>query len=381
MIYLDNNSTTALDPLVLEKMLPFFSTHFGNASSKTHTAGWIAAEAVEIARQQIASLISCEYEEIIFTSGATESINIALQGLYKQNGNERKKIVSSPTEHKAVLDVLNHLKTLGAEIKMVNVDGQGEVDLDSLKNLVDENTLLVCIMAANNETGTLQNLNSIAAISHSVGAYFFCDATQAIGKMRVDVNEMGIDLMPISAHKFYGPKGVGALYIKRKNPRVNIEPISFGGGQEKNIRPGTLNVSGIVGLGAAAEIAENEWWTNSIKISKLRTFLEQSFEFEFGVKINGSIKNRLCNTTNICFNGLKADELISKLPLIAMSIGSACTSALAQPSHVLKAMGKSEKEILSSIRFSVGKSNTQEEIEEVVKSFKKVMKNINKISN
>jgi len=374
MIYLDNNSTTSLDPLVLEKMLPFFTIHFGNASSKTHSAGWIAAEAVEIARQQIANLVACEKEEIFFTSGATESINIALQGLFKTNSESRNKIISAPTEHKAVLDVLEHLKTLGALIEMVKVDGEGEIDLDSLKKLVDQNTLAVCIMAANNETGTLQNLNLISEISHNVGAYFFSDATQAIGKMRVDVNEMGIDIMPISAHKFYGPKGVGALFVRRKNPRVYLEPISFGGGQENNLRPGTLNVTGIVGMGAAAEIAENDWWSNSIKFSKLRTFLEQSFEFEFGVKINGSIKNRLCNTTNICFNGLKADELIIKLPLIAMSTGSACTSALFQASHVLKAMGKSEKEIFSSIRFSIGKFNTQEEIEEVVKSFKKVLK-------
>jgi len=373
MIYLDNNSTTTVDPLVLEKMLPFFTNHFGNASSKTHSAGWLAAEAVEIARQQIASLIACEKDEIIFTSGATESINIGLQGLFREFGNNRNKIISSPTEHKAILDVLNYLKTIGAQIEYVDVNGEGEIDLDSLKNLVDKNTLAVSIMAANNETGTLQNLSLISEISHSVGAYFFCDATQAIGKMRVDVNEMGIDLMPISAHKFYGPKGVGALFIRRKNPRVNLKPIYFGGGQENELRPGTLNVAGIVGMGAAAELAEKEWWPNSIVISKLRTFLEQSFEFEFGVKINGSIKNRLCNTTNICFNGLKADELISKLPLIAMSIGSACTSALAQPSHVLKAMGKSEKEILSSIRFSVGKFNTQEEIDEVVKSFKKAL--------
>jgi len=373
MIYLDNNSTTALDPFVLEKMLPFFSTHYGNASSQTHSAGWIAAEAVELARQQIASLISCEKDEIIFTSGATESINIALQGLYKQTGNTRKKIVSSPTEHKAVLDVLNYLKTLGATIEMVSVDGQGEVDLDALKNLVDENTLAVCIMAANNETGTLQNLSLISEITHSVGAYFFSDASQAIGKLRVDVNELGIDIMPLSAHKFYGPKGVGALYYRRKNPRVNLQPIYFGGGQESNLRPGSLNVTGIVGMGFAAEMAEKEWWQNSVKISKLRTFLEQSFEFEFGVKINGSIKNRLCNTTNICFNGFKADELIPKLPLIAMSAGSACTSAIKQASHVLKAMGKSEKEIFSSIRFSIGKFNTQEEIEEVVKNFKTVL--------
>jgi cysteine desulfurase len=206
-----------------------------------------------------------------------------------------------------------------------------------------------------------------------VGAYFFSDASQAIGKLRVDVDELGIDIMPLSAHKFYGPKGVGALYYRRKNPRVNLQPIYFGGGQESNLRPGSLNVTGIVGMGFAAEMAEKEWWQNSVKISKLRTFLEQSFEFEFGVKINGSIKNRLCNTTNICFNGLKADELIPKLPLIAMSTGSACTSAIKQPSHVLKAMGKSEKEIFSSIRFSIGKFNTQEEIEEVVKNFKTVL--------
>jgi cysteine desulfurase len=229
-------------------------------------------------------------------------------------------------------------------------------------------------MAANNETGTLQNLSLISEITHIAGAYLFSDASQAIGKLRVDVNELGIDIMALSAHKFYGPKGVGALFLRRKNPRINLEPIYFGGGQENNLRPGSLNVTGIVGMGFAAEMAEKEWWQNSVKISKLRTFLEQSFEFEFGIKINGSIKNRLCNTTNICFNGIKADELIPKLPLIAMSTGSACTSALKQPSHVLKAMGKSEKEIFSSIRFSIGKFNTQEEIEEVVKNFKKVLK-------
>lgn len=374
MIYLDNNATTKLDENVLNKMLPFLREHYGNASSKTHSAGWIAAEAVEIARQQVASLIGSEKDEIIFTSGATESINIALQGLFKKHGKSKNKIISSPTEHKVLLEVLENLKTQGAQIHLIQVDGNGEIDYDLLKSLVDENTLAVSIMAANNETGTLQNLNLISEITHSAGSYFFCDASQAIGKMRVDVNEMGIDLMAISAHKFYGPKGVGALYVRRKNPRVALEPIFFGGGQENGLRPGTLNVPGFIGLGAAAEISKNEWWENSIKLSKLRTFLEQSFEFEFGVKINGSIKNRLSNTTNICFNDFKADEVISKLPQIAMATGSACTSAFAQPSHVLKAMGKSDTEIYSSIRFSLGKYNTQEEIEEVVRCFKKVIK-------
>ena len=357
-IFLDYNSTTPLDQRVLEKMLPYFSVHFGNASSKSHAYGWNAEAAVEKAREQTAALIQAEPAEIIFTSGATESINIALRGVvlsYHQKGNH---IITCKTEHKAVLDTCLELEKQGANVTYLNVNHEGLIDIDELKSAFTDKTILVAIMMANNETGVIQPVEQIGEICRSKGVIFFSDTTQSIGKTLVDVNEIKADLICLSAHKFYGPKGVGALYIKRKNPRVTLKPVLSGGGHEKGLRPGTYNVPGIVGLGAACELTANSLWENAQHTSVLRTTFEQMIEEVLPVSINGSIRERLPNTTNIAFHGIKASALIKALPGLAFSTGSACTSALAEPSHVLKAMGFSEDHIYSSARFSFGKETT-----------------------
>ena len=379
MIYLDHNSTTAVDPRVLEAMLPYFSEKFGNAASKTHAAGWVAEAAVEKAREQVAKLIGATSHEIIFTSGATEAINLAIKGLWETtvlSGGGRKHIVTVQTEHKAVLDTCKYLESKGAHVTYLGVDREGRIDLDELRGAVTEKTLLVCVMYANNETGTIQQIQEIAVAAHSKGAFFMTDATQAVGKINVDVNGGlavspplegvggGIDLLSFSSHKIYGPKGAGALYVRRKNPRVTLSPLIHGGGHERGLRSGTLNVPAIVGFGKACEIAEREMWDDAQRISQLRTLLEQSFSDVSNV--NGSIKNRLPNVTNLSFRGIKADELIAKLPDIAVSTGSACTSAIPEPSHVLKAMGASDEVCYSSVRFSLGKYTLPREIDSAI---------------
>lgn len=371
MIYLDNNATTPVDSRVLEQMLPFFTEHYGNAASRTHQAGWYAEGAVESAREKVAELLGCEKQEIIFTSGATEAINIALTGIAKAYVTKGKHIITSRTEHKAVLDVCSSLENEGYEISFLDVDREGCVDVAQLRALIRKDTIAVAVMLANNETGTIQDIASLSEIAHAHGAVFFSDTTQAAGKIRMDVNELGIDVCCISAHKFGGPKGVGALFIRRKNPRVTLLPLLHGGGHERGLRPGTLNVPGIVGLGAAAEFAVNEMWEANERISKLRTFTEQ-FITEDNLErdskhitrgfINGCIRNRLPNTSNIFLKGIRAHELIKRLPNIAISTGSACTSADDIPSHVLRAMGLSEEESRSCIRISIGKQNTEAEL-------------------
>lgn len=362
-LYLDYNATTPVDPLVLEKMLPYFSELFGNANSKTHSYGWVAEEAVKTAREQVAQLVNCEDSEIIFTSGATESINLSIKGVYKAYHKKGKHIVAVATEHKAVLDCCASLQSLGAEVTYLAVDREGRIDLDELKNAIRESTVLVCIMLANNETGVIQNIAAVSEIVHSKNSLLLCDATQALGKIRVDVQESGIDLMPLSAHKMYGPKGCGALYVRRKDPRVTLISQLDGGGHENGLRSGTLNVPGIVGLGAACELAENEQWEDSIRISRLRTKLEQSLIENRTIFVNGSQKHRLPNVSNLCFTGIKAEGLITKLQDLAISTGSACSSALPEPSHVLKAMGLDDVSAYSSVRFSLGKYTTEEEID------------------
>jgi cysteine desulfurase len=371
MIYLDNNATTPVDSRVLEQMLPFFTEHYGNAASRTHQAGWYAEGAVESAREKVAELLGCEKQEIIFTSGATEAINIALTGIAKAYVAKGKHIITSRTEHKAVLDVCSSLENEGYEISFLDVDREGRVDVAQLRALIRKDTIAVAVMLANNETGTIQDIASLSEIVHAHGAVFFSDTTQAAGKIRMDVNELGIDVCCISAHKFGGPKGVGALFIRRKNPRVTLLPLLHGGGHERGLRPGTLNVPGIVGLGAAAEFAVNEMWEANERISKLRTFTEQ-FITEDNLErdskhitrgfINGCIRNRLPNTSNIFLKGIRAHELIKRLPNIAISTGSACTSADDIPSHVLRATGLSEEESRSCIRISIGKQNTEAEL-------------------
>lgn len=361
LIYLDHNATTPVDPRVLEKMLPFFTNEFGNASSRTHRFGWYAAEAVEKAREQVAAFIGCEAQEIIFTSGATESINLALKGIAASYLSKGRHIVTVATEHKAVLDVCADLAANGCEISYLSVNREGLIDIEELKLLMRSDTIAVAVMLANNETGTVQDIEHIAEVVHANGSILFCDTTQALGKMRVDVNELGIDCCCVSAHKFGGPKGVGALYVRRKNPRVALRPVIHGGGHERGLRAGTLNVPGIVGIGAAAEIAHSEYWEFAARVSSWRTKLEQFITEDDRGFVNGSIRNRLPNTTNIMLKGIRAERLISKLPNLAISTGSACTSAEDSPSHVLTAMGLTEAEARACIRISFGAISTEEE--------------------
>lgn len=366
LIYLDYNSTTPVDDRVLKTMLPLFSEKFGNAASRTHALGWVAEEAVKIAREQVAQLINCSEQELVFTSGATEAINLAIKGVFEAYQTKGKHIVVTATEHKAVLDTCKALEKKGAEITYLPVDREGLIDLNQLNNSITQSTILVCVMFANNETGVFQPIEQIAAIVHAKGSIFMSDATQAVGKINVDVQAEGIDLLCLSAHKFYGPKGVGALYVRRKDPRVALVAQIHGGGHERGLRSGTLNVPAIVGLGKACEIAKAEMWDDAQRISKLRTLLEQSLLDSDGVFVNGSQKNRLPNVANLSFTGIKADSLITKLPDIALSTGSACSSAIAEPSHVLTAMGLSQEQAYSAIRFSLGKYTTEEEVKFVI---------------
>jgi cysteine desulfurase len=369
MIYLDYNSTTPVDERVLAEMLPFFSEHFGNASSKTHAYGWFAQGAIEKARKQVADFIGAESSEIVFTSGATEAINLALKGVFDAYQSKGKHIITCQTEHKAVLDTCAFLEEKGASITYLGVDREGRIDLDELKNNFTKETILVAIMAANNETGVLQDLEKISKIAHTNNALFFSDTTQIAGKLPIDVKEMGIDVCCLSAHKLYGPKGVGALYVRRKNPRVNLIPLFHGGGHENNKRSGTLNVPGIVGLGKACEIAKDEFWDNNMNISKVRGFLEHQLLEIGGLRINGSTRYRLYNTSNLYFPLLKdGSAMFSHLKHdYAVSLGSACTSDHAEPSHVLTAMGMDKQESENSIRFSFGNKSQKEDVEQLAK--------------
>ncbi len=375
-IYLDNNATTRMDKRVLDSMLPYFDTFYGNAASKTHPAGWQAEAAVEKARQQVATFLTATAEEIIFTSGSTESCNLAIKGVYEKYQPKGKHIITISTEHKAVLDVCASLEKKGAQVTYLPVSPEGLVDIDLFRETITKETVLVCIMLANNETGVIQPLKEIADIAHKQGAIVFCDATQAAGKMTLNVNELGADLLCISAHKFHGPKGIGALFVRRRDPRVNLQSLIEGGGHEKGLRSGTLNTPGIVGLGAACEIAASELWDNNTRISTLRAKLEHQLLDLPGVRINGSTKHRLYNTANICFSGTNSSMLIPKInSRICVSSGSACTSALAQPSHVLKAMGLSHADSYSSIRFSLSKYTTEAEIDETISILKRSVAN------
>lgn len=372
-IYMDYNATTPVDKRVLEAMLPYFSDKFGNAASRTHAFGWVAEDAVKTAREQVASLINCAAQEVVFTSGATEAISLALKGVWEIYKSKGKHIITVKTEHKAVLDTCKSLEKRGAEVTYLSVDREGIIDIEELKAALRPETILVAIMYANNETGVIQPIRQVADLVHQNNSIFMCDATQAAGKMNIDVEEEHIDLMCMSAHKMYGPKGVGALYVRRKNPRVTLAPQIDGGGHERGLRSGTLNVPGIVGLGAACVLAQQEMWDNSARISRLRTRLEQQLCDIGNVYINGSIKSRLFNVSSITFQGIRSEKLINKVPNLAVAMGSACTSAVAEPSHVLKAMGLSDEDSYGTIRFSLGKHTTAEEVEEVVELIHKVV--------
>ncbi|WP_395051475.1 cysteine desulfurase family protein [Flavobacterium sp.] len=362
IIYLDNNSTTPLDKRVLDAMLPYFIDDFGNPSS-THNFGKKSSKAVNAAKKNISTLINSNIEEITFTSGATESINIALKGLALHPNNIKKHIVTVKTEHKAVLDTCKYLQTVGFEIDYLPVNNDGLIDLKQLENTIRKDTLLVCIMWVNNETGVIQPINEISELAHNAGSLFMTDATQAVGKIPTDVLENNIDIMCFSAHKMYGPKGIGALFVNSETVnKKNILPLQHGGGHENGLRSGTLNVPAIVGFGKACEIAFNEMKTNATTILSLRNSIENDLLNIKGSFVNGSINQRLYNTLNICLPNFDATVFIGKNKNIAVSNGSACNAALVEASHVLSAMGLSEDESLGSLRISIGKMNNESEL-------------------
>ncbi|GGC43568.1 cysteine desulfurase IscS [Parapedobacter defluvii] len=362
LIYLDNNATTPLDPRVLEAMMPYLTTQFANASSVTHRAGRAAAAAVEKARGQVASLIGATEKEITFTSGSTEAINMVLKGVFERYQTKGRHFITCQTEHKAVLDTFAYLEKQGAEVTYLPVSGSGALDLALLEASIRPDTVLVALMHANNETGVLHPVRDIGKITMRRDVLFFCDATQSVGKVPVNVTEIGVDLLCLSAHKLYGPKGVGALYIRRRNKRIQTGVLLHGGGQENKLRAGTLNVPGIVGLGEAASIAQKEMDTESLRLATLRDKLESGLTRLPATVVNGLGSPRLPNVSNIAFRHLKADQLMVGVPDIALSSGSACVSGTRDPSHVLKAMGLSDADAHASVRFSLGRFTTDEDI-------------------
>ncbi len=370
-IYLDYNSTTPCDPEVVEAMLPFFNEHYGNAASKTHVFGWAAEEAVESAREQIASLIGAHSQDIIFTSGATESINLAIRGLL-DDIDSAKHIITVATEHKAVLDLCYFLESRGVALTILPVDKYGQLDLGVLEKAINPNTKLIAVMYANNETGVIMPVEQIAAIAKKHGVSFFCDATQAVGKIKVDLNEVAIDIMAFSAHKFYGPKGVGALYLRKTTPKLKLTPLQFGGGHERKLRSGTLNVPGIVGMGKAAEICKKKIDDDAIMLSSFQQYFVHGINQINGLRLNIAAENTMPNVVNICVGIKGGDRMLNMISkYVAASSGSACSSALVEPSHVLKAMNISDEDALASIRFSFGRNTTLEELDIVLDAIKK----------
>jgi cysteine desulfurase len=361
IIYLDNNATTRTDLRVVGAMLPYFIELYANASS-SHLFGLTVGEAVDASREQLAELISAKPKELTYTAGATEAINLAIKGLINQS---RKHIVTVVTEHKAVLDTCQWMEQQGFLVTYLPVQQDGLIDLDELRNVITSETLLVCVMYANNETGVIHPIKLISDITHEKGALFMSDSTQAVGKIPIDVTALGIDLMPLSAHKFYGPKGVGALYVSAA-AKLTLDPQMHGGGHERRLRSGTLNVPGIIGLGKAAEIAMEQMESDQDRITILRDSLEQELLKIDGTYVNGSTKFRLYNTTNICFTGVNSEKLILGLQNIAVSSGSACSAITTEPSFVLKALGLTDGDALSSIRFSLGRFTTMEDIEKTI---------------
>ncbi len=380
-IYMDNHATTPVDPRVLEEMLPYFTDKFGNAASRNHAFGWVGEEAVELARERIAKLVGATTKEIIFTSGATESDNLAIKGvaeMYREKGNH---IITAVTEHKAVLDTCKRLEKYGFRVTYLPVQKDGLVDLDDLKRAMDDKTILVTLMAANNEIGVLQPIAEIGKLCHERGVLFHSDATQAVGKIPIDVQKMNIDLMSISGHKMYGPKGVGALYVRRKNPRVQLSPIIDGGGHERGMRSGTLNVPGIVGLGKACAICQEEMPQESCRLAGLRNRLKDKIMGGLDeVYINGSMEHRLPQNLNISFAYVEGESLLMGINDIAVSSGSACTSATLEPSYVLKALGTGDELAHSSIRFGLGRFNTEAEVDYVAARVIEVVQRLRELS-
>jgi cysteine desulfurase len=380
-IYMDNHATSPMDPRVLEAMLPYFTSKFGNAASRNHSFGWEAEQAVETAREQIAKLIGATAKEIIFTSGATESNNLAIKGIaemYRERGNH---IITQVTEHKAVLDTCKRLEKYGYRVTYLPVKADGLIDLEDLRRAMDEKTILVTIMAANNEIGVLQPVREIGKLCHEKGVIFHTDGVQAVGKVPVNVIADNIDVLSLTAHKIYGPKGVGALYVRRRNPRVQIAAQIDGGGHERGMRSGTLNVPGIVGLGKACEIAYQEMDNEAAYLRGLRDRLKAKLESELDyIHVNGSWEHRLPGNLNMSFVYVEGESLLMGINDVAVSSGSACTSATLEPSYVLKALGLGDDVAHSSIRFGLGRFNTQAEVDYVAAKVIDIVKKLRELS-
>jgi len=380
-IYLDNNATTQMDPRVFEAMSPYFMEHYGNAASRNHPFGWVAEEAVDYAREQVAKLIGAEPKEIIFTSGATEADNLGLKGIFEMYASKGNHIITATTEHKAVLDTCRHIEKSGGEVTYLSVNAEGLIDLKELEAAMRPTTILVAIMYANNEIGVIQPIKEISAIVRKHGALLFTDATQAVGKIPVNVNDDGIDLMAFTGHKMYGPKGVGALYVRRKNPRVKVTAQMDGGGHERGMRSGTLNVPGIVGFGKACELCRLEMESDNKKISKLRDKLEAALLMLEEAYVNGSREHRLPHVANISFKHVEGEGLLMGFNKnIALSSGSACTSASLEPSYVLKALGLGDDLAHSSLRFGLGRFTTEDQIDYTIKAISETVIKLREMS-
>ncbi len=378
-VYLDNHSTTRVDPRVVDAMVPYLSERYGNAASRQHELGWVAEAAVEKARGQIASLIGAQNEEIVFTSGATESINLAIKGVAEAQGSKGGHVITAATEHKAVLDTCARLGQSGFRVTVVPVDGYGMISPDDIKRAMRPETILVTVMMANNEIGTIARVAEIGGVCRERGVLFHTDAAQAAGKIPVDVSAMNIDLMSMSAHKMYGPKGVGALYIRRTKPRILLVQQIDGGGHEGGLRSGTLNVPAIVGFGLAAEIAGSEMTAEAASVRSLRDRLVDGITAGLGsVRVNGHPVERLPNNANLTVAGTRADALMMAMKDVAVSAGSACSSASPEPSHVLRAIGLADDDVLASIRFGLGRFTTAEEIDYAVRRVVETVKSARK---
>lgn len=380
-IYLDHNATTPCDPRVVEAMIPYFTNNFGNAASRNHPFGWQAEEAVDYAREQVANLIGADPKEIIFTSGATEADNLAIKGVFEMYASKGNHIITCNIEHKAVLDTCKHLEKLGAEVTYLKVKDNGLIDLEELEAVIRPTTILIAIMYANNEIGTVMPMKEISKIAKKNGVLVFTDATQAVGKIPVNVNKDGIDLLAMTAHKMYGPKGVGALYVRRKNPRVKVTAQMDGGGHERGMRSGTLNVPGIVGLGKACELCLNEMEQDAQRLSKLRDKLETALLSLEEAYVNGDKEHRLPHVSNISFKYVEGEGLLMGFNKeIALSSGSACTSASLEPSYVLKALGLGDDLAHSSLRFGLGRYTTEDQIDYTIEQVSKTVLKLREMS-
>ncbi len=381
-VYLDNNATTPCDPRVVEAMLPCFTTHFGNAASRNHAWGWAAEEAVQQAREEVAGLIGADQQEIVFTSGATEALNLALKGAYEAYAVKGKHLITVQTEHKAVLDTCHHLEKLGAIITYLPVDGQGLINPDDLKAAIRPDTILAAVMYANNETGVIQPIPEIGRIAAEHDILLLTDATQAVGKIPLNVSKEGIGMLAMSAHKLYGPKGAGALYVRRRSPRVRLTAQMDGGGHERGMRSGTLNVPGIAGLGKACALAADEMAGEALRLAVLRDKLEAALVAQTGAIVNGGGAPRLPHVTNLRFPEVKGTDLLRVVSReIAVSSGSACTSANPEPSHVLLAMGVPEELAHSSLRFGLGRFTTESDIDRAIETVNHTVRSLHAIYN